>query len=93
MPSLVSIFLKNELVWYYIGGVRLNWNFSGYYTLGKEKKMLDIYSQMISVQQETFLFNTNNNLRLQQAELDKFRVLLNSDKEILTLRKELQKGL
>jgi outer membrane protein TolC len=82
-------FFKNELVWYYIGGVRLNWNFSGYYTLGKEKKMLGINSQMISVQQETFLFNTNNNLRLQQAELDKFRVLLNSDKEILTLRKRI----
>lgn len=82
-------FFKNELVWYYIGGVRLNWNFSGYYTLGKEKKMLGINSQMISVQQETFLFNTNNNLRLQQAELDKYRVLLNSDKEILTLRKRI----
>jgi hypothetical protein len=82
-------FFKNEFVWYYIGGVKLNWNFSGYYTLGKEKKMLGLNAQMVSVQQETFLFNTQYALMQQEAEMQKYKALMSSDDEILALRKRI----
>ncbi len=78
--------LSNEFNTYYFTGLRLNWNISGFYTFNKEKRLNELNQKSTSVQQEIFLFNTQLNLKQQEAELNKLRELIESDKEILNLR-------
>ncbi len=84
-PSPVNM-LSNEMSGYYIGGLRLNWSLSSFYTLKKEKKINDIGKDQVEVQRETFLFNTNQTLNQQDEEIEKLRKLIITDKEIVDLR-------
>jgi outer membrane protein TolC len=78
--------LNNNFETYYIGGVRMNWSLSGYYTSGKEKEIVNINRRAIELQKETFLFNTSNTVKQQSAEIAKLQELLSTDDEIITLR-------
>ena len=82
--------LNNAFDLYYIGGLRLNWNLSGYYTAKNERKILSLNQDIIGLQQETFLFNTNLNLKQQNAELSKLQELIVSDSEIIQLRESIK---
>jgi outer membrane protein TolC len=79
--------LKNEFDFFYIGGIRLNWSLGGLYTKKKEKEQVEINRKIVEVQKETFLLNTNSQLKQQQAEIDKLQQLISSDNEIISLRK------
>ncbi len=79
-------FLKNQFDFYYIGGVRLTWNIGGLYTSKKDKQLVDINRQIVGLQKETFLLNTNAALVQQQAEIDKLQRLVESDGSIIGLR-------
>ena len=63
--------LKNDFAGYYIGGVRVNWSLSGFYTSKKEKALLENNRKSIEIQKETFIFNTNNMMKQQNAEIIK----------------------
>lgn len=78
--------LNNQADSYYIGGLRLNWTISRFYTLKKERELLDIRRNNINLEKETFLFNTQYTMRQQNAELVKLQRLLATDNEIITLR-------
>ena len=78
--------LENEFKLYYIGGVRLSWLLSGYYTFAKEKQLLTIRQQSLDVQKETFLFNTRLTLRQERGEVEKLRRLMEVDDDIIALR-------
>jgi len=78
--------LSNNFDAYYIGGLRLNWSLSGFYTWKRDKALLDVSQQTIEVQRETFLFNTNFTLKQQNADINKYNILLATDDEIITLR-------
>lgn len=75
---------------YYMGGVRLNWTISGFYTTRKEKALLDISRRSIDLQKETFLYNTNVVLKNQQGEVSKLQQVLASDDEIIALREKIK---
>ncbi len=76
-----------EFYLYFVGGVRFNWSLGCLYTRKKEKEQVAINKKMVEVQKETFLLNTNSQLKQQKAEIDKLRQLLDSDSEIVELRK------
>jgi hypothetical protein len=78
--------LSNELSPYYIGGLRLNWTLTSFYTSAKERQILAINRSLVDTQKETFLFNTNLTLKQQNAEITKLRDLIRTDDEIITLR-------
>jgi outer membrane protein TolC len=78
--------LSNDFESYYIGGLRLNWSLSGFYTYGKEKELVNINRKTIELQKETFLFNTQHTLKQQNAEIYKLQELLATDDEIIGLR-------
>ncbi len=78
--------LNNDFASYYIGGARLSWSLSGFYTIKKDKSILDINRNIIDLQKETFLFNTNFTLKQQSAETIKLQELISTDKEIIDLR-------
>jgi outer membrane protein TolC len=82
--------LKNDFQGYYIGGIRLNWSPSSFYTLKKQRALLDISRREIDVKKETFLFNTRLTLKQQNAEIGKFDKLLATDDEIIALQKKVK---
>lgn len=82
--------LSNDVQGYYIGGLRLNWNLTGFYTYNKEKKILTVNQSFIDIQRETFLFNTNLNLRQQNSEITKVQELIETDSDIISLRESVK---
>lgn len=83
--------LKNEFDTYYLGGVRLNWNLSGFYNSRRDKQMLDINLQKVDAQKETFLFGMNQQTSQQREELVKLQKLIEVDDKIIELRLRIRK--
>lgn len=79
--------LKKGFDYYYIGGVRLSWSLGGLYTKKKEKELVEINKKTVDIQKETFLLNTNSQLKQQGSEIEKLQKLIASDNEIIGLRK------
>lgn len=78
--------LKNEFDSYLIGGIKLSWNFGGYYTKRNEVAQLNLSTQLVDVQKSTFLFNLNIKNSQQLENLNKIRSMLKNDTEIIELR-------
>ncbi|MBI5372931.1 MAG: TolC family protein [Sphingobacteriales bacterium] len=78
--------LKNDFAFYSVGGLRFNWSLGGLYTKKREKEQVLVNQKMVEVQKETFLLNTNAQLKQQKAEMDKLQRLIGSDHEIISLR-------
>lgn len=79
-------FLENKFAAYYVTGIRFNWSFGGLYTAKKERELIGINQQIVAVQKDVFLLNTNTQLKQQQAEIDKINQLIAKDHEIVELR-------
>lgn len=68
---------------YFLGGIRLTWNFSNLYTLNNDKKKIDLQRQKVNIQRETFLYNLNTQIPQQQMEIEKYRRTMTDDNEII----------
>lgn len=79
-------FLNNDFSFYYTGGLRLSWSLSGLYTKKKEQKLTALNIATVKLQEETFLLNTNSQLKQQQAEINRLQQLVDTDQEIIDLR-------
>jgi len=82
--------LSNNFAWYYIGGLRLNWNFGSLYTLKNEQHLLDINRQTLDVQKETFMFNTRIMQKQQNSDVKKYLDLMQKDDAIIVLRESVK---
>lgn len=85
-------FLQEGFEWYYIGGVRLNWSVSGLYTSKKQKQLIDLSKQELETDKEAFLFQTQQAVTQQSAEIDKLQQYLSGDDEIIGLRRNVKKA-
>lgn len=85
--------LSNDFETYYLGGLKLNWNFTGLYTYKNDKKIIELNQKGIDLQRDVFLFNTNLTLKQQSTEMAKYRELIRSDNEILVLREGIKNTL
>ena len=83
---------KNEFEPYYVTGVRLNWQLSGFYTLGKDKDNLKVQQKSLEVQRDIFNLNQQIAEKQQNSEMQKLRDKLKSDDEIINLRSEIKKS-
>lgn len=83
-------FLNNNFDFFYTTGVRLNWNFGGLYTAKKEKELIKVNNNVVNVQKDLFLLNTNAQLKQQQSEIDKIEQLIAKDDEIISLRESVK---
>ncbi|KAA9036620.1 TolC family protein [Ginsengibacter hankyongi] len=79
-------FLKNQFDFFYIGGIRFNWALGGLYTKKNDNQLAQINKRTVDLEKETFLLNTNTQLKQQQSEIDKMNLLIASDEEIIALR-------
>lgn len=82
--------LSNDFEFYYYGGLRLNWNLSGFYTFKKEKQLLTLNQNSFDIQNETFLFSTRLSMTQQNSEINKFQELITTDNEIIALREKIK---
>jgi outer membrane protein TolC len=79
--------LKNEFEPFYVTGVKLNWTLNGFYTRKNDRQLVKINQDIVDAKRETFLLNTNAALATQRNEIDKLIKLIESDNEIIQLRK------
>ena len=77
---------------YYIGGVRLTWNFGALYTQKNDVRKLEINQNNIATQKETFLYNTNLKITLENQEIKRLKDLMTDDDEIISLRENIKKS-
>lgn len=82
--------LANDFDYYYVGGVRLTWNISNFYTHKKEKKILSNNINSIDIQKETFLFNIELDVTRQNNEIEKLYEIIESDHKIIELRENIR---
>ncbi|MEI6753824.1 MAG: TolC family protein [Paludibacter sp.] len=77
---------------FYIAGLRLSWNISGFYTQKDNLCKLEVSKKTVGIQRETFLFNSNLLTKQQQNEVEKIQSSLKSDDEIIGLRQNIKKS-
>jgi outer membrane protein TolC len=82
--------LSNNFAWYYIGGLKLSWNFGSLYTIKNQQHLLDINRETLDVQRETFLFNTRMVQKQQDADVKKYPELIQKDYSIISLRESVK---
>lgn len=68
---------------YFLGGVRLSWNFGNLYTYNNDKKKIDLQKQSVNTQRKTFLYNLNVQIPQQQTEIEKYKKMMQDDDEII----------
>lgn len=73
-------------------GARVSWNISNFYTNKNDKSKLMVQRQMNENQRETFLFNNSLEQTNAQRSIDKYRLLIEQDNEIVTLRENVRKA-
>ena len=78
--------LSDEFDFYYIGGLRMQWNLSSYYTSGRERQLVKVNQAMIDTQRQTFELNTNMQMSQLQADIAKLQENIATDNEIIALR-------
>ncbi|MFA6923813.1 MAG: TolC family protein [Bacteroidales bacterium] len=78
--------LSNNFEPFYIVGARLNWNLWNWHQTSNEKKLMDLQSDILNTQKETF----DKNLKIIQekdiAEIHKYEILISKDIEIINLQ-------
>jgi len=82
----------NEFSPYFLGGVRVSWNFGNLYTLKNDKKKIDLQKLSVDSQRETFLYNLNTVIPQQQIEIEKFRKTMQDDNEIIDLQSQIREA-
>jgi outer membrane protein TolC len=82
----------SEFSSFYIGGVRLSWNLSGFYTQKTNLEKIEASKKNVEVQKETFIFNNNLITKQQQNEIEKLKLTMKNDDEIILLRNNIKKS-
>jgi outer membrane protein TolC len=84
--------LLNRFDLFFMGGLRINWSMGGLYTRKKDLQQIGLSRQQVQIRQDLFLLNTRAQLRQQQADIGKWRQLVQSDEEIIALRKKVSES-
>lgn len=77
---------------FYMIGARLNWNIWDWNRSGKERDILDLQSQIINTQKETFDKNIRIDLQNKIAEIRKVEEMIGRDLQIIELRERISKA-
>lgn len=81
--------LDNSFQTYYIAGIKLNWNVFNWNSTKKQRQSLQVNKEIIDSEQEVFELNTDMELTQQQSEINKISAFIQSDEEIIALRKKI----
>lgn len=74
----------------FVAGLSLNWQLLPLYKNKSNKQLTEINLQRIQNQEQTFLFNTNLELKQTTLEMDKLKKLIEQDSELLVLKSSIK---
>lgn len=77
---------------FYMGGLRMSWNLSSFYTLNSEIRKVKLASEKVASQKETFLFNQKLQSIQYLNELDKLTQQLRKDIHIVKLHESIKEA-
>ncbi|HLT52208.1 MAG TPA: TolC family protein [Arenibacter sp.] len=83
--------LENSFDSFYMAGLRLKWNLFDWEKTKTEKQSLEINKDIINARRETFELNNRIELTHLQSEIDKMKVMIATDNEIIALREDILK--
>jgi len=89
-PALDAFDVNFE--WYYIGGIKLSWNFGGYYTLKNQHQLINIDRETTDLNKQTFLFNTKITMKQQSAQIVSLQEMMQKDDEIVAKRTSIKES-
>ena len=84
--------LDNSFQTFYQVGIKLNWTVFDWNANKKQRASLLINKEIVDNEEEIFQLNTNIELQQKQTEINKLSRLINSDLEIIELRKKILKS-
>jgi outer membrane protein TolC len=84
--NLFKDMTEDKWSWNYIAGLRLQWNFSAFYTKKGDLQKLSLARQQVDNQKEIFLYNNSLQQIQQQKAIAKMRKVMADDNEIIELR-------
>jgi outer membrane protein TolC len=84
--------LSSDFNAYYIGGIRLTWNFGSLYTRKNDLRKLEINQYSVDAQRETFLYNLNLAITSEDRDIQRLREQMKYDDEIIALRKNIRQS-
>ncbi|MDR0681314.1 MAG: TolC family protein [Dysgonamonadaceae bacterium] len=84
--------LSNEIKPFYIGGIRLSWNFGALYTQKNDLRKIEINKNAVNVQKDIFLYNINLTTTREIQEIKRLNEIMKQDDEIITLRENIRKS-
>ena len=84
--------LSSDWSWNALVGVRMSWNFGGYYTKKNNLAKLRVARQQIDVQRDIFLFNTDLQAVGTRSEIARLRTALAEDERIVDLRRSVREA-
>lgn len=75
-----------------IVGVKLSWNVGALYTRKNDKARLRLQRELIENEREVFLFNNSMEQIRQNSNINRFKTMMQTDKEIIALRTNVRKA-
>ena len=84
--------LSNQADFYYITGLRLQWNLSPLYNLSSKRHILRLNRESLATDRQAFLLNTQLELTQQSEQLKKLQKLIEQDEASVTLRHSVAKA-
>jgi outer membrane protein TolC len=84
--------LNNQFSPFAIGGARITWNISNYYSQKNNVSKLGLSGQSVDLQKDIFTYNSNLSGIQQNNEIAKIRELIGRDDEIISLRQSIRKS-
>jgi outer membrane protein TolC len=73
-----------------VAGLSLSWNLGSLYKNSNNKKLAELDLNSVAIQQETFLFNTNLELRQYKVDLERYKSQIAQDEELLKLKQRIK---
>lgn len=84
--------LSSDWSWNAMVGVRMSWNFGGYYTRKNSLNKLRVAQQQVEVQRDIFLFNNSLQVAEESGEIARLRKALADDDRIVMLRRSVREA-
>lgn len=84
--NLFKSMFENKWTWNFMGGIKVQWNVSSFYTRKNDLNKIKLAQEMINVQRNVFLFNNRLEVSQQQHAINKMREMLAQDAKIIALR-------
>ena len=82
--------LQNEFDAFFIGGIKLSWNFGNLYTFKNNVRTNELKKMNIESQKGTFIHNLKVQISQQQIEIGKYLRIMKDDDEIISLQQHIK---